>query len=111
MKKACIFGAGQAGLMAARWLPADYKVECYIDNNPKKQNQKMDGIEVFERLKEMDNNLSKDAPIVALTANAIVGAREQYLSLGFDDYISKPIDSKQLEDVLRRLLPEELIEK
>lgn len=71
----------------------------------------MDGIEVFERLKEMDNNLSKDAPIVALTANAIVGAREQYLSLGFDDYISKPIDSKQLEDVLRRLLPEELIEK
>ena len=71
----------------------------------------IDGVEVLKRLKTMDNNMSKDAPVIALTANAIVGAREQYLSLGFDDYLAKPIDSKELEQVIKSYLPEELIEQ
>ena len=52
----------------------------------------------------MDNNLSKDCPIIALTANAIVGAKEQYLSAGFDDYLSKPIDYNELEAVIKKHL-------
>ncbi len=71
----------------------------------------MDGVEVLERLKSMNNNMSKDAPIIALTANAIVGAKEHYMSLGFDDYLSKPIDSKELENVIRKYLPDNMIVK
>jgi CheY-like chemotaxis protein len=64
----------------------------------------MDGLEVLAKLKVMDNNLSKDCPIIALTANAIVGAKEQYLSAGFDDYLSKPIDYNELESVIKKHL-------
>lgn len=71
----------------------------------------IDGVEVLKRLKTMSANMSKDAPVIALTANAIVGAREQYLNLGFDDYLAKPIDSKELEQVIKSYLPEELIEQ
>ena len=61
----------------------------------------MDGIEVLERLKTMNNNLCKDTPVIALTANAITGARETYLNLGFNDYLSKPIDYKELETTIK----------
>ena len=64
----------------------------------------MDGLEVLAKLKVMDNNLSKDCSVIALTANAIVGAKEQYLSAGFDDYLSKPIDYNELEAVIKKHL-------
>ena len=64
----------------------------------------MDGLEVLAKLKVMDNNLSKDCSVIALTANAIVGAKEQYLSAGFDDYLSKPIDYNELESVIKKHL-------
>jgi len=44
-------------------------------------------------------------PIVVLTANAIVGARESYIKAGFDDYLSKPIDKKELVRVLKTFIP------
>lgn len=64
----------------------------------------MDGLEVLQRLKTMENNLSLDAPVIALTANAIVGAREKYINAGFNDYLSKPIDYNELEAVLKKHL-------
>lgn len=64
----------------------------------------MDGIETLEQL--IKKNLKKDSKIVALTANAIVGVREMYLSKGFDDYLSKPIDTRKLEKILLRFIPE-----
>ena len=65
----------------------------------------MDGIETLHRIRETDrNNLS---PAVALTANAISGAREMYLDAGFDDYLSKPVDGERLERLLMELLPAE----
>ncbi len=71
----------------------------------------LDGIEVLKRLKVMEENLSKEAPVIALTANAVVGAKEEYIGYGFDDYIAKPIDSKALETMIHDYLPAELIIK
>ena len=58
---------------------------------------KMSGVETFKKLKEKDDF---NIPVVALTANAIAGMKEKYLKEGFNDYISKPIDKKELERVL-----------
>lgn len=62
----------------------------------------MDGIETLKRAKMMENNLSKATPVIALTANAIVGAREMYLEAGFDDYLSKPIKMDDLFEMISR---------
>ncbi|MBO4749190.1 MAG: response regulator [Lachnospiraceae bacterium] len=70
---------------------------------------RMDGIETLAKLRE--EGLFKKGGgtvVIALTANAVVGARETYLSAGFDDYLSKPIDAKKLEDQLCKYLPKEL---
>ncbi len=68
----------------------------------------MNGIETLEIIKK--ENLKKDTPIIALTANAIVGVREMYLSKGFDDYLSKPVEVNELEKMLLRYLPKEKIQ-
>ncbi len=62
---------------------------------------KMSGVETFKKLKKMDNF---NVPVIALTANAIAGMKENYLKEGFNDYISKPIDKKELERVLKEFL-------
>ena len=62
---------------------------------------KMSGVETFKKLKEMDNF---NIPTIALTANAIAGMKEKYIKDGFNDYISKPIDKKELERVLKTYL-------
>ena len=65
----------------------------------------LDGIETLKILRE--NRLVDDStPVIALTANAIAGAREMYLNEGFSDYMSKPIIPKQLENILVQYLPE-----
>lgn len=69
----------------------------------------MDGVETMKRLRIMEGNLSKDAPVVVLTANAILGVREMYLQEGFDDYLSKPIESDKLEDLLKKYISKDKI--
>lgn len=71
----------------------------------------MDGVEAMHRIKEMDGGKYRDIPMIALTANAISGVREQMIGEGFADYLAKPIDMETLERVLLRVLPKELIEK
>lgn len=68
----------------------------------------MDGIETLHRMKE--EGICKDTPIVALTANAISGAREMYLSEGFDSFLSKPVIPEKLEALIQELLTPELVE-
>ncbi len=62
---------------------------------------KMSGVETFNKLREKEGF---NTPVIALTANAIVGMKEKYLEQGFNDYISKPIDKKELERVLKKYL-------
>ena len=68
-----------------------------------------DGIETL-RMLHGEDNLNHDTPVVVLTANAIAGAREEYLKEGFAEYLSKPIDVTDLEKVLRKMLHPRLIE-
>ncbi len=58
----------------------------------------MDGVETLKVLKDLDGYVLP--PIIALTANALPGMKENYLSEGFDDYLSKPLSKKELEKVL-----------
>lgn len=69
----------------------------------------MDGIETFHHLQKMPDNKCKDTPIIVLTANAVSGAREQYLNEGFDDFLSKPIIPDKLEKLIRQFLPQEKV--
>jgi CheY-like chemotaxis protein len=71
----------------------------------------MDGIEVLKIMKDMKENLNVDTPVIMLTANAISGAKEEYLSAGFTDYMSKPVRDEKLEELLMKYLPENLIIK
>ena len=66
----------------------------------------MDGIETLHRLMEDASSLCKSTPVIALTANAITGAKEMYLSEGFHSFLSKPINPEKLETLLFDLLPE-----
>ena len=67
---------------------------------------KMDGIEVIREIRK--NRLVPEATrVIVLTANAVIGARERYLSEGFDGYLTKPIENKELEKCLRQNLPED----
>ena len=68
----------------------------------------MDGIETLKVLK--DEDLLNGATVIALTANAVVGAEGQYLSAGFDGYLSKPITIQDLEKTLRKYLPQGSVE-
>lgn len=68
----------------------------------------MDGFETLACMRERGLVTESDT-VIALTANAINGAREQYLAAGFSDYLSKPIDVNKLEQKLVKYLPENKI--
>ena len=67
----------------------------------------LDGIQTLKLAKEMEENKSQGVPMIALTANAISGAKEMFLREGFTDYLSKPIDARELEKMLMEYLPKE----
>ncbi|MBO4501520.1 MAG: response regulator [Clostridia bacterium] len=70
---------------------------------------KMDGLETLQELRRQ-GLIHEHTAVIALTANAIVGAKEMYLEAGFDDYLSKPIEVTALEEQLKRYLPAEKVE-
>jgi PAS domain S-box-containing protein len=75
----------------------------------------MDGIEAVRRIRALSEEKGlerlKGMPIIALSANAVSGAREFFLAAGMDDFISKPIDAADLNQKLSRWLPAEKIRR
>lgn len=71
---------------------------------------KKDGIETLHELRSQPGNPNYETPVICLTANAISGAREQYMAEGFHDYLTKPIDPNLLESMMIEYLPKELVE-
>lgn len=67
----------------------------------------LDGVETFHLLRNAKDNVNSDTPVVILTANAVVGARDKYLADGFDNYLSKPIIPENLEKLIADMLPRE----
>ena len=68
-----------------------------------------DGVQVLRELKEGPVNPNMETPYICLTANAITGARDEYIKAGFDDYLAKPVNPKELEEMLFCHLPKEKI--
>lgn len=69
----------------------------------------MDGIETLHYIRKKNGKYFKSVPVIALTANAIAGMREEFLREGFQDFIAKPIELSVLERVLKRNIPEQKI--
>ena len=69
----------------------------------------IDGIETLHRMKKLPHNLNKHTPVISLTANAVSGAREEYINAGFEDYLTKPINSSHLENMIIKYLPKDKI--
>lgn len=69
----------------------------------------IDGTTAMQEIRKLSSYYEKEAVILVLTVDAIVGMRERFLEEGFDEYLSKPIDISKLEKIFRRFLPEECI--
>jgi len=69
----------------------------------------MDGIEVTKRIRETEGDYYKNVPVIALTANAVNGAKEMFLASGFQDFVSKPIDMDELCNCIKTYAREKII--
>lgn len=70
----------------------------------------MDGIETLKRIRAIKDGVYQQLPIIALTANAISGAKEMFKHEGFTEFVPKPIERPVLERVLRKVLPEQKLQ-
>lgn len=69
----------------------------------------MDGVETFEIIKEM--KLCEDTPVIMFSANVMSGEREKYIKRGFENFLAKPVAVEQLNDMILRYLPKDLIKE
>ena len=67
----------------------------------------MDGVETFHHIRSKQDSYFKEIPIIALTANAIAGAREMFMKEGFSDFLAKPVESSVLQRTLKRHIPKD----
>ncbi len=113
----------EMNLVVARGIFKDYKMEVDtavsgMDSIIKCENREydivfmdhmmpeMDGIEAMRRIKDVTSKKSVVPVMIALTANAVSGAREMFINAGFDGFVSKPVDRLELERVLKKVIPE-----
>lgn len=97
----------ESGIEALREVEQHHYDLIFLDH----MMPEMDGVETFRHMKELTSNQCKNTPIVMLTANAVLGAREEYLREGFHDFLSKPIEPEKLERMIWKYLPEELLQE
>ena len=69
----------------------------------------MSGVEAFQFMQEWDDYPCKNTPKIMLTANALAEAEKEYMELGFDGFLAKPIIIRELESLIQNLLPDELV--
>ena len=69
----------------------------------------MDGMETLKRIKETDRYMVDETPVIALTANAILGAEKIYLDTGFNGFLTKPVKGQDLEATVLHFLPDGLV--
>ena len=67
----------------------------------------LDGVETMKLIKADSTHPNQNTPVIMLTANAIIGAKEEYLKQGFSDYLSKPINPKELDSMIIKYMPKE----
>ena len=94
-------GSGNEALDLAKWK--QYDLILMDQRMPV-----MDGTEAMLRIRKNGNGY-EETPIICLTADAIAGAKERYVEEGFTDYLSKPIDSRALRELLMKYLPAEKV--
>ena len=68
-----------------------------------------DGIEVLHAIRKDAASKNRDTKVIVLTANAVAGSRQMYLDEGFDDYLTKPLDAKVLEQTVKQMLPKDIV--
>ena len=91
----------QDGLQAIEMIKETAYDIVYMDH----MMPEIDGIEATKRIRVLDGERFKTLPIIALSANAVSGAKEEFLKAGMNDFISKPIDPMLLNKSLLRWLP------
>ncbi|MBQ2184709.1 MAG: response regulator, partial [Lachnospiraceae bacterium] len=69
----------------------------------------MDGTEAMGQIREIENRKYEKVPVICLTADVVRGARDKYLKMGFDNYLTKPVDSAELEKMLLAYIPKDKI--
>jgi signal transduction histidine kinase/response regulator of citrate/malate metabolism len=67
----------------------------------------MDGIETLRQIRALEGDYFKQVPVIALTANALAGMEEMFLSKGFNDYLAKPIEISKLNALMEKWIPHE----
>ena len=67
----------------------------------------MDGIDTVAAIRALPDDRCKKLPLIAFTANAMVGMREIFLGEGFDDYLTKPVEIRKLHEILDTWIPKE----
>ncbi len=71
----------------------------------------MDGVETTQNIRKLPDEYIRKMPIIALTANAVMGARETFKEAGMNDFVAKPIELKDICSKIRAWLPKELVQK
>ena len=97
------------GMMIDTALSGKESIKKYTDNDydvvfMDHMMPEMDGIEAMKRLREVASKKNKKLRIIALTANAISGARAMFLNEGFDGFISKPVDLNDFERTMNMVM-------
>ena len=70
---------------------------------------RMDGVETLRCIRAQAGGANRETPVICLTADAVIGARERYIAEGFTDYLTKPINSQELDQMMLRYLPKEKV--
>ena len=124
--KVLIVDDNKVNLKVTAQLLSQYGIKCATADSGKKAIQmvrsayydlvfmdhmmpELDGVDTTKMIRSQGDAYSKGLPIIALTANAVSGAKEMFLESGLNDFISKPIQLQQLEKVLAKWLPAKLV--